>query len=255
MKIATLNINSINARLPLFLSWLEKQKPDVVLLQEIKTEYNGFPFFEINAAGYEAQVLGQKGYNGVAVLSKEKTQISAENLPCFADNQARYLEVCLNDLIISSVYMPNGNPLGSDKFTYKLDFMKAFYEHASKLLKQNDKVVLGGDFNVILSARDVYDEAPFKNNALCAEQARQELTALKYLGFYDAYETLHKNETGYTYWDYGPVAFVNDFGMRIDYLLLSAFMAQKLKSCEVDKELRKNEKPSDHTALIAEFEL
>ena len=254
MKIATLNINSINARIALFLNWLERQKPDVVLLQEIKTEYNAFPFFEINAAGYEVKVLGQKGYNGVAVLSKKPVKILNENLPNFEDTQARYLEVKADDVVIASVYMPNGNPIGSEKFEYKLKFMEAFNEHVSKLLRQYDKVTLGGDFNVILSAGDVYDETPFKNNALCAEDARRALTALKYLGFYDVYKTLHPQKNAFTYWDYGPTAFVNDFGMRIDYFFASASMIQKLKSCAVDKDLRKADKPSDHTALVAEFE-
>ncbi|MBR2299998.1 MAG: exodeoxyribonuclease III [Alphaproteobacteria bacterium] len=255
MKIATLNINSVNARLAPFLAWLDDIKPDIVLLEEIKTEYNGFPFFEISAAGYEAKVLGQKGYNGVAVLSKIPVNVLHENLPNFEDTQARYLEVQAGDVVISSVYMPNGNPTGSEKFEYKLKFMDAFNEHAEKLLKQYDKVIFGGDFNVILSADDVYDETLFKDNALCAEGARRRLTALKYLGFYDVYKTLHAKENGYTYWDYGPTAFVNDFGMRIDFFFASASMIQTLKSCVVDKDLRKIEKPSDHTALVAEFEI
>ncbi len=254
MKVVTLNINSINARLPLLLKYMESTKPDIVLLQEIKTEYNSFPFFEIRALGYDAKVLGQKSYNGVAVISKKPVKVLNENLPNFEDAQARYLEVLYDDIIFSSVYMPNGNPLGSEKFEYKLKFMDAFYEHAKKLLIENEKVVFGGDFNVILSSSDVYDEERFKNDALCAEEVRRKLTALKYLGCYDLYKTLRPKDSGYTYWDYGATAFVSDFGLRIDYFLCSPLMAQKAKSCEVDKSLRKTEKPSDHTALVAVFE-
>ena len=240
MKVATFNINSINARIPMLIKWLEGQKPDVVLLQEIKTEYNGFPFFEINAAGYQAAVLGQKGYNGVAVLSKKPIKVCRENLPDFDDFQARYLEVEIGDVVFSSVYMPNGNPLGSEKYT--------------KLLTQKENIVLGGDFNVILSSKDVYDESLFKNDALCSEDARKKLTALKYLGLYDAFSLKNKKDFGYTYWDYGPTAFMGDLGLRIDFLLCSALMAERLKTCFVDKDLRKQEKPSDHTALVADFE-
>ena len=254
MKVVTLNINSINARLPLLLKYMESTKPDIVLLQEIKTEYNSFPFFEINALGYDAKVLGQKSYNGVAVISKKPVKVLNENLPNFEDAQARYLEVLYDDVIFSSVYMPNGNPLGSEKFDYKLKFMDAFYEHAKKLLIENEKVVFGGDFNVILSSSDVYDENEFKDNALYAKEVRQKLTALKYLGYYDAFKLLHQNDVGYTYWNYAAAAFERDMGLRIDYVLCSALMAEKLKGCEVDRALRTTEKPSDHTALVAVFE-
>lgn len=254
MRVATFNINSVNARLSLLTDWLEAQKPDIVLLQEIKTEYNAFPFFEINAAGYQATVLGQKGYNGVAVLSKKPIKVRRENLPGFEDFQSRYLEVETENIVFSSVYMPNGNPLGSEKYTYKLNFMDAFYNHISKLLQEKENIVLGGDFNVILSSKDVYDESRFKNDALCSEEARKKLTALKYLGLYDAFSLKNKKDFGYTYWDYGPTAFMSDWGLRIDFLFCSASMAERLRECFVDKQLRKQEKPSDHTALIADFE-
>ncbi len=224
------------------------------MLQEIKTEYNAFPFFEINTSGYQAYVLGQKGYNGVAVLTKEKAIIRNENLPNFEDPQARYLEILYHDIIIASVYMPNGNPVGTEKFEYKLKFMDAFYQHAQNLLATHQNIIFGGDFNVILSAQDVYDEEPFKNNALCQKSVRNRLTALNFLGFYDAYRTLYQTENGYTYWDYGPFAFSNDYGMRIDYFYLSASMLEKLKTCAPDKKLRAKEKPSDHTPLTAVFE-
>ena len=255
MKIATFNINSINVRLPFLLEWLEKECVDILLLQEIKTEYNNFPFFEIEAAGYFAAVSGQKGYNGVAVLSKEPVKVLNENLPNFDSNEARYIEVLSKGTVFASVYMPNGNPLYSDKFDFKLKFMQAFNAHANCLLKNYEKVVIGGDFNVILNKNDVYDEKPFLNNALTNEDARRFLTSLKYLGYYDAFKITNSDLNGYTYWDYGPYAFYNDFGMRIDYIFCSALMAQNLKECHVDTFLRKTQRPSDHTPLVAVFDI
>ncbi len=254
MKIATFNINSVNARLEDFTKWLKSVSPDVVLLQEIKTEYNNFPTFEISACGYHAAIAGQKAYNGVAILSKEPLKILHDSLEGYDPLEARYIEVQLHDTVISSVYMPNGNPIGSEKFAKKLDFMRAFNAHARTLLKNHEKVVIGGDFNVISGKADVYDEEPFLSNALCNEEARKLFFALTYSGYYDAFRTLHPKENGYTYWDYGPTAFANDFGMRIDYIICSAKMAENLISCRVDKSLRQTARPSDHTPLIAEFE-
>lgn len=255
MKIATLNINSINARLPLFLSWLQKNTPDVVLLQEIKTTFENFPFFELNAAGYQVKIVGQKGYNGVAVLSKESITLRHESLPGFDIPEARYLETEISSIIVSSVYMPNGNPVGSPNYQKKLAFMDAFYQHALSLKQQSDKVIFGGDFNVILTSDDVYNPSLFANDALFQKEVQNKLKALEYIGYFDAYRTLHANEFGYTYWDYGPSAFINDFGLRIDYFLCSATMLENLNRCQVDKSLRSADKPSDHTALVADFNL
>ncbi|MBO4295108.1 MAG: exodeoxyribonuclease III [Alphaproteobacteria bacterium] len=255
MKIATLNINSINARLPLLMQWLKKNDPDVLLLQEIKTQYNDFPFFEINAAGYNACLVGQKGYNGVAVLSKNKIDVCREKLPGFSADEARYLEAQIGEVLVASVYMPNGNPVGSANYEKKLQFMDAFYAHVKKMKMQNDKIVLGGDFNVILSAQDVYNPDAFRQDALFQSEVQKRLKAVEYLGFYDAYRVLNPAMSGYTYWDYGSVAFANDFGLRIDYLMCSPLMIEKLKTCVPDKSLRAEQKPSDHTALVATFEI
>ena len=253
MKIATLNINSINARLPLLLDWLKTNAPDVLLLQEIKCEYNAFPFFEINAAGYQVKVVGQKAYNGVAVLAKENIIVCREKLPEFEYDEARYLETKINDIIIASVYMPNGNPIGSPNYQKKLAFMDAFYNHALSLKQQSDKVIFGGDFNVILTNKDVFNPTLFEKDALFQIEVQNKLKALEYLGYYDAYRALHSNDSGYTYWDYGSLAFTNDFGLRIDYLLCSPLVLENLKTCRPDKSLRAAEKPSDHTVLLAEF--
>lgn len=263
MLISTFNVNSINARLPNLLEWLIKTKPDIVLLQEIKTEFNAFPFFELQSAGYQVKMLGQKSYNGVAVLSPYKIELIHEGIPDFEDKNARYLEVLIHmptqTVRAASVYLPNGNPPYNNpddesKFEYKLRFMDALYHHARKLLQKDELIVLGGDFNVILTPHDVYDPTAFVHNALYREPVKQRMFALQYLGFYDAFRLKNPNQTGYTYWDYGNRAFEQDLGMRIDYLLLSPKLADCLQSCEVDKSPRKGNKPSDHTALSAVFE-
>lgn len=262
MLISTYNVNSINARLPNLLAWLEIAKPDIALLQEIKCEFNAFPFFEINSAGYEVKILGQKSYNGVAVLSRSKIKVVSEGLPGFDDTNARYLEVITEadglPVRAASIYLPNGNPPYNDpddqsKFDYKLKFMDALYRHAHNLLLKGEYTVLGGDFNVILTDGDVYDPNMFRNNALFRESVKQRLKALEYLGFYDAYRTLYPNQTAYTYWDYAARAFEQDSGMRIDYLFLSPKLADCLENCYVDKTPRAAAKPSDHTVLSANF--
>lgn len=258
MIIATYNVNSVNARLENLLEWLNKNQPDVVLLQEIKSEFNGFPFFELNSAGYDVKILGQKSYNGVAILSKHKLNVISEGLSGFADENARYIEASLKadgqEYRVASIYLPNGNPPYNNpdddsKYTYKLAWMDAFYEHAKKLLDLRIPVILGGDFNVIMTDNDVYNPEAFRLNALFREEVKQKLKAVEYLGFYDAFRTLHPNDNGYTFWDYTGGAFYNDSGMRIDYIFLSPDAVDRLESCEVDKTPRSGSKPSDHTIL------
>ena len=263
MKIATLNVNSINARMENLTAWLAEKWPDIVLLQEIKSEFNSFPFFDLQMAGYDAKILGQKSYNGVAVLSRYKIKVTEEGLQGFPDENSRYLEADIDvkgeKFRVASIYLPNGNPPynnpdDNSKFEYKLKWMDAFYAHAEKLLRLEQPVILGGDFNVILTEKDVYDPEAFRNNALFREEVRQRFASLLYLGYYDAFRALHPLDVGYTYWDYSGNALQADYGMRIDYLLLSARAADRLSSCAVDKKPRYGVKPSDHTALVAEFE-
>jgi len=255
MKIATLNINSVNARLPLLLDWLRANAPDVLLLQEIKSTFENFPFFELNAAGYQVKIVGQKGYNGVAVLSKTDILVRRTNLPNFDFDEARYLETEINGMIIASVYMPNGNPVGSPNYQKKLAFMNAFYHHALNLKLENNKIIFGGDLNVILTNNDVYNPALFEKDALFQKEVQDKLKALEYIGYVDAYRTLHPKDFGYTYWDYGPSAFANDFGLRIDYFLCSPAVIEHIQNCAPDRTLRNKEKPSDHTVLVANFNL
>ena len=262
MIIATFNVNSINARLENFKNWLLEKSPDIVLLQEIKTEFNGFPMFDFQTIGYNVVLLGQKSYNGVAILSKHKIKLAVEHIPNFDDNNSRYIEadIIVDDVEyrVASIYLPNGNPPynkpdDESKFEYKLRWMEALYSRAADLLLLNKPVILGGDYNVILTPEDIYDVDLFKNNALYRKEVRQRFNALIYLGYYDSYKVLHPNDNDYTCWDYAGQAFSLDLGMRIDYLLMNAKAIDALKSCQVDKSPRQASTPSDHTALIAEL--
>ena len=231
-------------------------------MQEIKSEFNGFPFFELQACGYNVAVLGQKSYNGVAILSRDKINVIHENLPEFPDDQARYLEAdILHDgksCRVASVYLPNGNspynnPADNSKFEYKLAWMDAFLKHMQQLSSLPQPVIVGGDFNVIMTDKDVYDPKAYANNALFRIEARQRLKQMSFLGFYDAFRTLHPDDIGYTFWDYAGKSLNADHGMRIDYIFLSALAVDALTSSAVDKAPRLNDKPSDHTPLIAEL--
>ena len=262
MKVATLNINSINARLGNLCAWLNENKPDILLLQEIKTEFNNFPFWDLQMTGYEAKILGQKSYNGVAILSKTPLTIIQENLPDFADENARYLEVQTTidnkKYTFASIYLPNGNPSktapdDNSRFEYKLKWMDSFLCHAENLLKKEKNVILGGDFNIMLTPRDVYNPELFIDSPLYRQEVWTRLKKLMYLGYTDAFRTLYPQTNGYTYWDYGTTAFANDLGLRIDYLFLSPNMADCLTDCFIYRQLRSKEKSSDHTVLIAKF--
>lgn len=261
MKIATYNINSINARIVNFSKWLKDTQPDLVFLQEIKCETDKFLYLECESLGYKTAVLGQKGYNGVAILSKFNIKITAKNLPNFSDTAARYLEVFVTDTPIPfyaiSVYVPNGcspdKRIEEEKFAYKLEWMDKFYEHLLMLKSNGFPIVIGGDFNVMMQDIDVFDGIRFKNSPLYRKEIQDKITSLQYAGFYDSFRLLHPLAEGFTFWDYTANSFVTNSGLRIDYLFMTAQLAEQLKTCEVDKALRMMERPSDHTALVAEL--
>ncbi len=254
MKIASWNVNSIKSRLPHLLAWLKAAKPDVVCLQETKTIEENFPFFEIEAAGYAATVAGQKAYNGVAILSALPLEVFEKRLPGeTADDQARYVEVLVETLRVASVYLPNGNPVGTEKFDYKLRWMDRLKRHAEALLKTEEPFVLAGDFNVIPAREDVYEPQGWEGDALYDLRTREKFRALTYLGLTDAFRARHPDALAFTYWDYQGGAWRRDLGLRIDHLLLSPEAADRLKACEIDTGPRKKEKPSDHTPIWCEL--
>jgi exodeoxyribonuclease-3 len=258
MRIASWNVNSVRLRLPALLAYLKEQAPDVLALQELKCQDDAFPRQDIEDAGYNVLVFGQKTFNGVALLSKTPLEDVTRGLPGFADEQSRYLEGVLTDETggvwrVASIYLPNGNPPETEKYTYKLAFMDALAAHARKLLALEEKLVLAGDYNVIPAPQDVYDPKAWAGDALFLPQTRAKFRALLNLGFTEALRATSDAAGLYTFWDYQAGAWQKNNGLRIDHLLLSPQAADNLKSVAIDKELRGGEKPSDHVPIRAEF--
>jgi len=254
MKIASWNVNSINMRLPHVLDWLTKHKPDALLLQELKCTDDKFPLAEIEAAGYKAAVHGQKSWNGVAILSPHDITDIRRGLPGDdSDEQARYIEASINGLRVASIYLPNGNPVDSEKYPYKLRWFDRLIAHARGLLAQDIPVVLGGDYNIIPEPRDCHDPAAWAEDALFRLDSRRKFRSLVHLGYTDAFRVLNDDSEQYTFWDYQAGAWPRNNGIRIDHLLLSPRAADRLKDCRIDREPRAAEKASDHTPIYAEL--
>lgn len=258
-RIATWNVNSIKARLANVLGWLKSASPDVVLLQELKCVDENFPALEIGDLGYNAAVSGQKTYNGVAILSKTPLEVEHRALPGDAgDDQARYVEAVTETaagvLRVASIYLPNGNPVDSDKFGYKLAWMARLEAHARDLLALEEPVVLGGDYNVIPDDQDCHDPVAWRGDALFRPESRSAFRALVNLGFTDAFRAFHRDQPGaYTFWDYQGGAWNKDHGIRIDHLLLSPQAADLLVGSDIDRGPRGKEKASDHTPVWCEL--
>ncbi len=254
MKIATWNVNSIKVRIPHLMEWVKQANPDIVLLQELKTTEEQFPRMAIDELGYNVGVVGQKTYNGVAILSKAPLEVEQTHLPGDpSDEQARYIEAVVGDIRVASIYLPNGNPIGTEKFSYKLRWMDRLLAHARSLLALEEPVVLGGDFNVCPTDADVYDPRGFAGDALCQPETRSRFRALTHLGYTDALRALHPELGLYSYWDYQAGRWNRDEGLRIDHLMLSPQAADRLKVSNVDRNPRGMEKPSDHTPVWCEL--
>ena len=251
VTIATWNVNSVNARLPNVLDWLASARPDIALLQEIKCVDAAFPAEAVGDLGYNIAVHGQKSYNGVAILSRRPIADVRRGLPGDAgDEQARYLEATTCGVRVASIYLPNGNPIGTEKFAYKLAWMDRLRAHAAALLELDQAVVLGGDYNVIPAAEDCHDPKAWAGDALFQPESRRAFRALLHLGYTEAFRALHPDERGaYSFWDYQGGAFQLDHGIRIDHLLLSPQAADRLVACAIDKAPRRQPKASDHTPV------
>jgi exodeoxyribonuclease III len=250
IKIATWNVNSVKARLPNVLSWLKDFTPNVVLLQEIKTVDEGFPRLEIEDLGYNVETHGQKTYNGVAILSKSPIEDVSRGLPGNEDEQARYMEgTVYGNVRVASIYLPNGNPIDTEKFPYKLSWMDRLYAHIQTCLTLEESYVFGGDYNVILRDDDVYDAAAFAKDALTQPESRARFQAIKNLGLTDALRSFNHAPHQYSYWDYQRGAWQKDNGLLIDHLLLSQQAADRLTDAGIDKGPRGKEKASDHTPV------
>lgn len=263
MKIATWNVNSIKARLPNLLDWLKTAEPDVVLLQEIKTVDDTFPSLEIEEMGYACAVHGQKSYNGVAILSRVGLDDIQVGLPGDdEDEQARYLEATVGASLgteskpvrVATIYLPNGNPAPGPKYDYKLAWMKRLKARAEQLIGEEMPVVLGGDYNVIPADEDVHDPAAWEGDALIKPETRAAFREILWLGYTDAFRALHSTPHRYSFWDYQGGAWENDYGIRIDHLLLSPQAADLLRECDIDSKPRGKERPSDHTPVWCTLE-
>lgn len=254
MKIATWNVNSVKVRLPLLLGFLQDVQPDVLCLQETKCPAADFPRLEIAALGYRVETIGQRAYNGVALVSKLPAEELVAGLPGMeADEQARYLEASFGEVRVAAIYLPNGNPTGTDKFTYKLAWMEQLVARTRDLLRQESPFVLAGDYNICPADEDVYDPVAFRDDALCRPESRARFRELMYLGLTDAYRVFHREPHRYTFWDYQAGRWNRDEGLRIDHLLLSPQAADRVAACEIDKRPRAKERASDHTPIWCEL--
>jgi exodeoxyribonuclease III len=259
MKISTWNVNSVRQRTEHLLRYLRDAQPDVLCLQELKCMDAAFPFMEIEAEGYNAAVHGQKGFNGVAILAKAPIEV-ARGLPGDPDDeQARYIEAVVPNgdgiVRVASIYLPNGNPAGSDKYPYKLGFMERLRRRAIELMRLEEPLVLAGDYNVIPDPIDVKDPSAWVTDALFLPQTRAAFRRLLTLGLTDALRACDPAPGLYSFWDYQAGAFQKNNGIRIDHLLLSPQAADRLVSCRIDKQTRAWEKPSDHVPVVAELDL
>jgi exodeoxyribonuclease-3 len=250
IEIASWNVNSIRARLEHVTTWLKARQPDVLLLQELKgTEFQADVFQEL---GYESAVVTQKAYNGVAILSRTPLQTICTTLAGDeVDSHARFLEVIVKDIRIANIYLPNGNPVGTDRFDYKLAWMDRLENQMKRWLLDNVPTVVGGDFNVIPEDIDCHKPASWVHDALFQPEPRLRFRGLLALGYTDAFRSLHPDEKGqFTFWDYFRQAFEHNRGIRIDHFLLSPTIVDRLKACEIDRGPRAQQKPSDHTPII-----
>lgn len=255
MKIATYNVNGINARLPVLLRWLQESAPDVACLQELKAPQENFPEQAILDAGYQAIWHGQKSWNGVAILSRVgKPEEVRRTLPGDPEDvHSRYIETRINGLLVGCLYLPNGNPAPGPKFDYKLRWMERLAAHAAQLLKADTPVVLTGDYNVIPTESDVYKPERWVDDALFRPESRTAFQKLVAQGWTDALRKLHPTEIIYTYWDYFRNAYGRNAGLRIDHFLLSPQLEDRLLAADVDRDVRGWEKTSDHAPVWIEL--
>ena len=253
MKIVTWNVNSIRARIENINKYLKSSCPDIVLLQEIKTEESSYPFDEIDKLGYISYVNGQKSYNGVSILSKSKLNGINKVLPGDKIKQSRLISAKIKikskNIEIINIYVPNGNPVDTEKYTYKLNWIDLFIKEIDKKLKSNNSLIIAGDFNIIPDEKDVYAPEKYLNDALFKLEIRKKYRTLINLGLQDIFRNFNKNESCYTFWDYTRRSWQKNNGLRIDHILVSNNIIDLVKKIEIKKDIRSQTKPSDHVPV------
>jgi len=257
MKISSWNVNSVRARISNIIDYLKNYKPDILLIQEIKTEEKTFPFDDFKSLGYKSYVFGQKSYNGVAFISK--LDINKINLDFINDKkkQSRIISGNIknksNVINLINIYVPNGNPIETDKYSYKKEWFDSFIKKIKNSLNKNKNIIIGGDFNVIPDEIDVYDYRKYENDALFKLEIRKKFRELVNLGFHDVYRYFNKEKQEYTFWDYMAGSWTKNHGMRIDHFLVSSNLLNNLESVNINKKPRSKLKPSDHTPIEIEI--
>ena len=253
MLISSWNVNSVRARIENIKSYLLKYKPDILMMQEIKTEDVNFPYDDFSSMDYESHVFGQKSYNGVAIISKNKLKNVKTDLIKDKLKQSRIIsaefEHKKKNIQLINIYTPNGNPVDTEKYDYKIYWLNSLINKLKNLLKENENIIIGGDFNIIPAAEDVHNPKNYENDALFRLEIRKRLRELINLGFHDAYRHIYPDKEGYTFWDYTSGAWQKNNGMRIDHFLVSNSLIDQIKDININKDPRGREKPSDHTPI------
>ena len=257
MILSSWNVNSVRARIENILIYLRSSKPDILMMQEIKTEEKNFPFKELKNAGYNSYVLGQKSYNGVAFLSKKKIENIELNYFNDEHKQARVLvgniKIKAKTIKLINIYVPNGNPIETDKYTYKKNWLNLLISQLKKTIADYNNIIIGGDFNIIPDQIDVYDYKKYENDALFKLEIRKKFRELINLGFQDIYRYFNKDKQDYTFWYYMAGSWQKNHGMRIDHFLVSNNLLNNIKNININKKPRSKLKPSDHTPIELEI--
>jgi exodeoxyribonuclease-3 len=253
MKLATWNVNSLKVRLPHLLDWLAAREPDVMCLQETKTEDASFPLAEIQSAGYQAVYSGQKTYNGVAILARSALTDVQHGIPGFADDLKRVIAATINDVRVLCLYAPNGEAPGTDKYAYKLSWYQALTAWLAPELKKHPRLAVLGDLNIAPEPRDVHDPKRWEGKIHFSEPERAAFREVVAVGLKDAFRLFDQPEKQFTWWDYRLKAFQRGWGLRIDHILLSPQLAATCKACGIDTDPRKRERPSDHAPVIVQL--
>jgi exodeoxyribonuclease-3 len=253
MKLATWNVNSIRVRLPQVLEWLKQETPDVLCLQETKITDEEFPTAAFRDAGYHAVYAGQKTYNGVATLSRAPAADVVSSLPGADGAQKRLLAATVRDVRIVNAYIPNGEEVGSDKYSYKLSWLAALEKYLAGEMKAHPRLALLGDYNIAPEERDVHDPKLWQGRVLFSDPERAAFQRLIKRGLVDVFRRFDQPEKSFSWWDYRAAGFRRNHGLRIDHILCSPALASQCRACSIDVEPRKHERPSDHAPVMAEF--